>query len=362
MLRALTAFALLYVLWLPLQPRFTWLVATVAERVIRLVEDPPLITSLTAEGDRVQLFSYLTGFQNPMASWSAETLGGFLLAPLVLILVLAAPHLRRATLLRFGGLVLLFVFLMIVGIAVTQLKLVAETYASTELGITVHTPAEQAAMKRLNDALYVVGMLALPAFLGLATYCYVRWLQPAPASAPAVRRAPRRKLISVLVLSAGVGGWALFAAAPDPGTDPTAYYEGWAKILRLNPQFAPAKVNVALHLASSGRLDEAIDLYRSALETNPELVEAHFNLGNALFQKGLAERAAASLLETVRRAPAHAEAHRNLALAYGRLERPCDALPHLRKSADLDARFAAEATLQRVLADLESRCSAAVSP
>ncbi len=362
MLRALTAFALLYVLWLPLQPRFTWLVATVAEPVIRLVEDPPLITSLTAEGNHVQLFSYLTGFQSPMASWSAETLGGFLLAPLVLILVLAAPHLRRATLLWFGGLVLLLVFLIIVGIAVTQLKLVAETHASTELGITVHTPAEQAAMQRVNDALYVVGMLALPAFLCLTTYCYVRWRQPAPASAPAVRHVRRWKPISILLFTAGVGGWILFAAAPDPRTDPHAYHEGWAKILRLNPQFAPAKVNVALHLAGSGRLDEAIDLYRSALETNPELVEAHFNLGNALFRKGLVDRAAASLLETVRRAPAHAEAHRNLALAYGQLERPCDALFHLRKSADLNARFAAEATLQRVLADLESRCSAPASP
>lgn len=356
MLRALTAFALLYVLWLPLQPRFTWLVAAVAEPVIRLVEDPPLITSLTAEGNSVQLFSYLTGFQRPMASWSTETLGGFLLAPLVLILVLAAPHLRRATLFWLGGLVLLLVFLVIVGIAVTQLKLVAEIHAATELGITVHTPAEQSALKRINDALYVVGTLALPAFLCLATYCYVRWLGPAPAATSSARRGRRRKLISILVGAAGVGGWFLFAAAPDPGTDPDAYHAGWAKILRLNPEFAPAKVNVALHLAGSGRLDEAIDLYRSALVTSPELVEAHFNLGNALLEKGFHDRAAASFLEAVRRAPAHAEAHRNLGLAYGRLERPCDALRHLRKSADLNRSFAAEATLQRVMATLETQC------
>ena len=316
MLRALTAFALLYVLWLPLQPSFTWLVAAVAEPLIRLVEDPPLITSLTAEGNSVQLFSYLTGFQSPMASWSTETLGGFLLAPLVLIMALAAPHLRRAMLFWFGGLVLLFVFLVIVGIAVTQLKLVAETHASTVLGITLHTSAEQAAMKRINDALYVVGMLALPAFLCLATYCYVRWLPPAPAADSAVLRGRRFKRISILALAAGISVWVLFAVVPGPETDPDAYHEGWGKILRLNPQFAPAKVNVGLHLAGSGRLDEAIDLYRSALETSPELVEAHFNLGNALLDKGLPERAAASFLEAVRRAPAHAEAHRNLAVAY----------------------------------------------
>ncbi len=109
-------------------------------------------------------------------------------------------------------------------------------------------------------------------------------------------------------------------------------------------------------LAGSGRLDEAIDLYRSALEASPELVEAHFNLGNALLDKGLPDRAAASFLEAVRRAPAHAEAHRNLAVAYGRIERPCDALSHLRKSADLNASFAAEATLQRAMATLESQC------
>ena len=291
-----------------------------------------------------------------MAFWSTKTLGGFLLAPLVLILVVAAPHLRRGTLLWVGGSVLLLVFLIIVGIAVTQLKLVAQIHAANELGITVHTSAEQAALKRINDALYVVGMFALPAFLCFAMYCYVRWLQPARAADSAARRGPRLKLISILVVAAGVGGWILFAAVPDPGTDPDAYHEGWAKILRLNPRFAPAKVNVALHLAGDGMLDEAIDLYRSALETNPELFEAHFNLGNALLEQGLPDRAAASYLEAVRRAPAHAEAHRNLAIAYRRLERPCDALSHLRKSADLDVGFAAKAALQRAMTDLQTRC------
>jgi len=358
LLRALAVFAVLYILWLPLQPSFTRLLAGVAQPVLRLVEDPPLITSLTAEENRIQIFSYLTGFQTPMASWSTETLGGFLLAPLVLILVVAAPHVRRATLFWGAGSVLLLVFLIIVGIAVTQLKLVAQTHAAGALGITVHTSAEQAAMKRINEALYVVGMFALPAFLCFATYCYARWLQPADAAA---RRGPRLKLISILVVAMGVGGWLLFAAAPDPGTDPDAYHEGWAKILRLNPGFAPAQVNVALHLAGEGLLDEAIELYRSALETHPELIEAHFNLGNALLEKGLPDRAAASYRETVRRAPAHAAAHRNLGVAYGRLERPCDALTHLRRSADLDRGFATESALQRALADFEGRCRPAAA-
>ncbi len=95
---------------------------------------------------------------------------------------------------------------------------------------------------------------------------------------------------------------------------------------------------------------------RSALATHPELVEAHFNLGNALLESGLHDRAAASYLEAVRRAPAHAEAHRNLAVAYGRLDRPCDALAHLRKSADLNLGFAAEPAHQRAIAGLEPQC------
>lgn len=360
MLRTLTAFALLYVLWLPLQPKFTWLMATLAEPILRLVEHPPLITSLATNGNSVQFYSFLTGAAEPMASWSTETIGGFLLAPIALILVLAAPAVRRSTLFRLLGLTLMLVFLIMVGIAVTQIKLAAGTHASTVLGIAVHTPAETAWLARINDVLYVVGMMGLPVFLFLATYAYLRWLPAGRAAAPASnRRAQRWKTISGTALALVGGIWILLPLARSaPETDPASYHESWSKILRLNPQFAPAQVNVGLHLAGSGRLDEAIELYRSAVRNDPGLVEAHFNLGTAWLEKRRDDRAAESLLEAVRLSPAHAEAHRNLALAYGRLDRSCEALLHLRKSTDLSSRFAREPAVQRAVETLESRCAA----
>jgi tetratricopeptide (TPR) repeat protein len=49
------------------------------------------------------------------------------------------------------------------------------------------------------------------------------------------------------------------------------------------------ELGVVLH--GSGRLDEAIGAFRSALQLDPTLVEAQFNLGIALEAKGLASQA-----------------------------------------------------------------------
>ena len=167
-LRAALIFAAGYALWIPLQPGFTALVAALTEPILSLIDDPPLVYALVAVDDSVEFYSYLTGFVEPMAAWSTETIGVFVLAPLVL--VLAAPFVRWPVRLAAAAAVLALVVVTCTGIAVTQIQLAAAAHARGELGIRVLTESETATLTRFNDLLHVVGMLAGPAFVLLALY------------------------------------------------------------------------------------------------------------------------------------------------------------------------------------------------
>jgi hypothetical protein len=342
-------------LWLPLQPLFTRLVAAAAGPVLRLVEDPPLVTSLVARDNSVLIYSFLTGFSEHMAAWSTQTMGVFVLAPLVL--VLAAPVGRWATRLAAAVVVLALVFVVCVGIAATQIQIVVETHGAKQLGIEVHTAAEKATLKRFNDALHVIGMLALPAFLFLTTYAYGLWVGPGGGPSRGRSVALRSPAIVVGAVAAAASvAWLALAAVPEASRVPGDHHEGWAKVLELNPAFAPAQVNVALHLESTDRIDEAIELYRSALRKRPELPEVHYNLGNALTKRDRHEQAVASYRETLRLAPGHVAAHRNLGLALAKIDRPCDAARHLEQSTRLDGSVEARRRLLREIERLRRLC------
>ena len=350
-------FAAAYALWLPLQPLFTKLVAAVAAPILRLLDDPPLVTSLVSRNNAVEIFSYLTGFREPMASWSTETMGVFMLAPLVL--VLAAPVGRWSSRMVVAVAVLAVAFANCVGIAVTQLQLVVEVFAAEQFGIDVYTEAEQATLKRLNDGLHTTGMLALPAFLFLASYAYGRWLQPTEEKSAGRLFGPGRRLgvvVPGVVAALALIVWIGVAAVPAASVVPGDYHEGWAKLLRMNPEFVPAQVNVGLHLESVGKVDEAIDLYRSALRTRPDMPEVHYNLGNALIKKLLYEEATECYREALRLEPGHVAAHRNLGLALGRLDRPCEAVRHLERSTRLHGTTESNVLLSREISRLRAAC------
>ena len=214
-------------------------------------------------------------------------------------------------------------------------------------------------MKRLTDGLHGVGMLALPAFLFLPTYAYGLWLQPTEEKNDGRSLGAGRRLGIVVpgaVSALALIVWISVAAVPDASVVPGDYHEGWSKLLRMNPDFVPAQVNVALHLESVDKIDEAINLYRSALRTRPDLPEVHYNLGNALAKKRLDEQATESYREALRLAPGHAAAHRNLGLALGRLDRPCEAVRHLERSTQLLASTASSALLHREISRLRAAC------
>ncbi len=80
-----------------------------------------------------------------------------------------------------------------------------------------------------------------------------------------------------------------------------------------NPACWMAHNNLGVVLRDRGRLDEAIEHYRRALELRPEYPEAHNNLGLVLSAIGRHEEAIAEFREALRLRPANPEALGNLA-------------------------------------------------
>ena len=65
----------------------------------------------------------------------------------------------------------------------------------------------------------------------------------------------------------------------------------WESALRLKPDFAEAHNNLGLALAQTGKLQEAMRHWESALRLKPDFVEVHNNLGNALLASGKTQEA-----------------------------------------------------------------------
>src|SRR6266542_4411092 len=84
-----------------------------------------------------------------------------------------------------------------------------------------------------------------------------------------------------------------------------------------------------------GRLDEAIGLFRQALEVRPDFVAAHHNLGVACARKKLFPQAVESFQRALRLSPGSADAHGNLGLAYLEYGEPEQAAVHLGRAVEL---------------------------
>ncbi len=73
--------------------------------------------------------------------------------------------------------------------------------------------------------------------------------------------------------------------------------------MRLNPDFAIARANLAALLANQSRFDEAITHYREAVRLDPASVDSHLSLGRALLITGKPEEAVKWLRIVVERWP-----------------------------------------------------------
>jgi len=90
-----------------------------------------------------------------------------------------------------------------------------------------------------------------------------------------------------------------------------------------------ARINRGLELHEAGRLEEAAEVYRAAIESGSEDPVLLFNLGVLLEDMGRPEDALIAYRATLKSDPRDADCHFNLALLYESLDQPKDALRHM---------------------------------
>jgi tetratricopeptide (TPR) repeat protein len=95
---------------------------------------------------------------------------------------------------------------------------------------------------------------------------------------------------------------------------------------RLAPDDAESQTNLGNALRAHGRLEEAAERHRRAIELNAEYAEAHANLGTVLRDLARPEEAVASFSRAVAIRPDFALAHNNLGLVLQGLGRPEEAI------------------------------------
>jgi len=88
--------------------------------------------------------------------------------------------------------------------------------------------------------------------------------------------------------------------------------EAYEAVLRRDPQFTGARINLGRLLHAAGRLSEAEALYRAALEQNPGNALAAFNLGVALEDQDKTDDAAEAYRTAIAVDDGYADAHYNL--------------------------------------------------
>lgn len=117
------------------------------------------------------------------------------------------------------------------------------------------------------------------------------------------------------------------ASDSSPDTWPQAA-EAYARALDLAPDWLEARINLGATLYQLGRMDEAEEHFRLALEHDAQNSTLHFNLGCVLDEQGRFNDAITHLKRAVDLAPAYADAHFNLALAYEKQKNKRAARPH----------------------------------
>ncbi len=109
----------------------------------------------------------------------------------------------------------------------------------------------------------------------------------------------------------------------------------WQDTLNKNPNCWLGYNNLGFFVFTSGRVDEAIALYKRALEINPQHLDTCINLGVALFQKGRTEEAISYYQKAVEISPHEADAHNNLGHALFKVGRVNEAIAHLQKAVEI---------------------------
>jgi tetratricopeptide (TPR) repeat protein len=112
----------------------------------------------------------------------------------------------------------------------------------------------------------------------------------------------------------------------------------YREILELEPDYAPASINLGTLHFHLRQYQQAEEYYRRATIADPTYVLAYFDLGNVLDELARMDEAIAAYKQAVTLAPGYADAHYNLALAYERKGQHRPALRHWQCYVRLDSR------------------------
>jgi tetratricopeptide (TPR) repeat protein len=130
-----------------------------------------------------------------------------------------------------------------------------------------------------------------------------------------------------------------FARGVSLEEDPASYKEAiaaYSKVVELEPQHAPAHINLGTLFYNLQDYLKAEAHYRKAIEADPRYALAYFDLGNALDETGRIQEAVRIYKTAIQLAPTYADAHYNLALAYEKVRDQRKALRHWKAYVALD--------------------------
>ena len=117
--------------------------------------------------------------------------------------------------------------------------------------------------------------------------------------------------------------------------------EHYRKAIQINPNNFEAQLNnLGIALAAKGRLDEAIENYRKAIQINPNYFEALNNLGIALAAKGRWDEAIENYHQAIQINPNFPEALNNLGNALAAKGRFDEAIENYRKAIQINPNYA----------------------
>jgi tetratricopeptide (TPR) repeat protein len=109
----------------------------------------------------------------------------------------------------------------------------------------------------------------------------------------------------------------------------------WRATLATNPRCWMAHNNLGAILFDQGKMEEAAEHVKMALDAFPDYAEARKNLGMLLYRNGQVPEAIAQFRKALELRPNHADAHNILGIALGQEEEAAEAITQFRMALDL---------------------------
>lgn len=256
--------AAVYLLWIPLREPSLVLVARATESVLSWVWSPPLVTSLEAAGEDVDIRGILLQPGQWMGRWAAGNLPVFVIASFGL--ALAVPVRDRGVRVALAAGTLLVCFVAMVAISAVEVVVVSASWADRRAGLLLLSESQRLFFVEAHGAIGVLQML-LPATLAVLAYAML-WAQEGEAHEDApVSWRPAVGLVLALLTVVGV------SALPAPTPTSAEVVARLSRTAERNP--ASAEVRLAL-AAAEGR----------ALIARGQPCEARERVDRALHREG----------------------------------------------------------------------------